>query len=77
MKAYGYERKAFVEENVAEEQAQGFNYTYEVSGVKMEGLSYILKEKNDLYYLHFYFRKENETKDLPLIKEILNSAKRV
>ena len=77
MKAYGYERKAFVVENVAEEQAQGFNYTYEVSGVKMEGLSYILKEKNDLYYLHFYFRKENETKDLPLIKEILNGAKRV
>ena len=37
----------------------------------------LLKEKNDLYYLHFYFRKENETKDLPLIKEILNSAKRV
>ena len=31
MKAYGYERKAFVEEEVAGEKAEGFDYTYDVS----------------------------------------------
>ncbi len=55
---------------------KGVRYQYTAKeGVAMTGLSYVLKRKKVIYYLHYYTRAALEQKKQAILQEILKTAR--
>ena len=72
MKPYGFKQLNTVEKIVAGRKAEGLDYEYEAQGIGMSGESLVLKNGKDLYYFHFYCRKETAAAGFEKFREILD-----
>ena len=77
MRGFAYRETERRSDGFCGRQIPGFGYTYEVSDIQMYGRSYLMKEKSDCHYLHFYFRKEGYDEGNRLVETILKNASAV
>ena len=74
MKNYGYKLDQFVSEKLGEEDAEGFRYDYKVQDVEMSAEMLVVKQKKNVYYIHFYYRTANKEESLAVLDEILKAS---
>ena len=72
MAPYNYQLKEFSEFKVGDLLGNGINYTYVVQDIEMQGTSLAVKKDNKLYYIHAYYRLENNEDSLKLLKDTIN-----
>ncbi|MBR3211751.1 MAG: hypothetical protein IKF70_01470 [Firmicutes bacterium] len=74
MADFDYALLEFVATRIGGKQANGFDYVYETEGIPMFAESLVLKNKKNLYYLHFYCRRANKIDGVEAWSSILSSA---
>lgn len=73
---YSYQSGGLLEASIGGLPAKGVRYQYTAKeGVAMTGLSYVLKRKKVIYYLHYYTRAALEQKNQAILQEILKTAR--
>ena len=75
MAAYGYVLDGFPERQIGGVRACAYRYHYTVDSIGMNGETWVLKNRRTIYYLHFYYRAALAQESLPVVEEILGSAR--